>query len=568
MQGKLILTSLISLLGLSPVLIGAPLSQEPSRNIYQTYVRAFYDGSETPDGEGDFQGLIEKIDYFQELGVDTLLLMPVFKSTGGMGYIPRDYFLLDEAYGSIEQFEVFINTMHTHGIKIVLDAPVNHISFDSEWFKEGVKRSCDPNDEAHNPNDPNNQYCDYFYFIPNPCQQLPYSNWHKPWHWQTTDCTAVWFEHPQIDRRYHREDYVYATFFHVMPDLKFWNFATNSFHEPVVNRIQEFFNIWASRGVDGFRIDAAKHFIEGNDNKNPLQPENLALLKRWLEGVRQVNPDVSFIGEIWAGHDQFEPYLEGSLDMVLDFPFMESVRNSVNYNYGGSFKRVLKHFENTQDHIKPGQRVVFAGNHDVSRMLTQWDGNEDKLRMAHFLSLTSPHTPLLYYGEELGMLGKVKRPDNTSDEEYVRTINAFSWRGDSDSVGFPGGIVPVTKPAENYKTHNLEVAQANPDSAWNLVKELLRIRKAFRISENTKLRVLDDLYGHVIGYSFGTNDRCRVILANFSADTTYTIAKPTINDCGSGSGSTHHMFLENAEVQDNNFEMRPYGKVIYDIHGS
>src|SRR5690606_25715004 len=99
-----------------------------------------FDGSATPDGEGDFAGILAKADYLEELGVDTLLLMPIFYSTGDMGYIPRDYFSLDPAYGDLEDFRDVVSKLHERGFKVILDAPVNHISFDSHWFRRGSQR--------------------------------------------------------------------------------------------------------------------------------------------------------------------------------------------------------------------------------------------------------------------------------------------------------------------------------------------------------------------------------------------------------------------------------------------
>src|SRR5690606_21448925 len=113
-------------------------------------------------------------------------------------------------------------------------------------------------------------------------------------------------------------------------------------------------------------------------------------------------------------------------------------------------------------------------NHDVSRMMTEWNVDVEKWRLALFLSLATPHTPLLYYGEELGMHGKVKRPNAESQEEYVRTINAFPWHGRDRTVGFPGGLEPVTKPADNYRERNLETDRQSPRSGWRLVRDLLR----------------------------------------------------------------------------------------------
>src|SRR5262245_59987992 len=109
----------------------APLSAEPWRVMYQVYERGFFDGSSPPDGKGDFAGLATKIPYLKELGVDTLLLMPVVKSTGGMGYIPRDYGIPEPDYGSQDDFKALADAAHAANIKIMLDMPLNHVSDDS-----------------------------------------------------------------------------------------------------------------------------------------------------------------------------------------------------------------------------------------------------------------------------------------------------------------------------------------------------------------------------------------------------------------------------------------------------
>jgi glycosidase len=121
-----------------------PLSKEPDRLMYQVYVRAFFDSPKAPDGEGDFAGLEQKIAYLKDLGVGSVLLMPIFESTGDMGYIPRNYFQPDQAYGDIAQFRSLVVALHRADIKIVLDAPVNHISYDSPWFYRGSQKRCLP----------------------------------------------------------------------------------------------------------------------------------------------------------------------------------------------------------------------------------------------------------------------------------------------------------------------------------------------------------------------------------------------------------------------------------------
>ncbi len=575
----IMLGSIAGMLGallVMPTAHAAPLSEEPSRVIYQVYVRAFYDGSLTPDGEGDFAGLRAKFSYFRELGVDTLLLMPVFQSTGDMGYIPVDYFALDPAYGNLVEFRAFIQAAHAQGIKVILDTPVNHISDTSHWFRRGSQKRCLPTDPAYNPHDPENRFCDFFYFADDPCSEWPYRNWHKPWLYDRTDCRAVWFQRRDYDPGFHRPQAFYATFFQVMPDLKFWDFTRNDWHYPVVNEIEKFFAFWTATGVDGYRIDAAKHFVEGaGTNANGREPRNLQLLERFLNHARKANPDVSFIAEVWSDHQTIEAFLPRATDMVLDFPFMEALRDSVRDAYGERLRGVLRHLSARQQQIPPGQRVIFAGNHDVTRMMSEWHDDEARLRMAHFLTLTLPFTPLLYYGEELGMHGRVKRPDQHSDEEYVRTINAFPWDGEDESVGFPGGKKPVAGAPDNYRVRNLERQRSMANSTWQLVRRLLAKRKDFAITNATRMYVKENFFGHILGFTLvnpptdkHARFRCRTVVANFDRRQNYTIniehARPECEHA-----ALDEVLLDNGAREPSvdgarsvTYELGPFAKVI------
>lgn len=545
--------------------LAAKLSEEPARVYYQVYLRAFFDGSAFPDQQGDLKGLEAKLDYLEELGVDTVLLMPVFDSTGGMGYTAKDYFKIDPGYGNEADLAHLVSAMHARDMKVLLDSPVNHVSWDSPWFLRGSQRNCDPDDSAHDPGDPNNVYCGFFDYVPDPCATLPYKNWHKPWQWWETDCTAVWFHRPEHNPAYHRPDFHYATFGRGMPDLKFYDHDRDAWNEPVVSRMQTFFDHYARLGVDGFRIDAAKHFVEGRaNNSNPTEPKNLALLQGFLEGVRRVNPDVSFLGEIWAGWNEFEPYMPRSLDMVLDFPFMESARNAAGWRWGNDFKGVLKHFEDTQSRYAPGTRVVFAGNHDVNRMLTQWNDDEAKFRLAHFITLTTPFSPMIYYGEELGQHGIVKRATPQDPEEYVRTVYAFAWTGDPVTAGFPGGRTPLVGLSDNTERRNLVQARADQGSTWHMIRDVLRVRKDFGVTPGTRLKVRDDLFGHVIGWTM-KNDRCLTALVNFHPQDGYEIeAKHAPAGCGTVSVER---FAEGAERRERDgkvfYFLRPGAKVLF-----
>jgi glycosidase len=517
-----------------------PLTQEPGRLIYLVYLRAFWDGSAAPDGEGDFAGLTAKLDYLSELGVGAVLLMPVYASTGGMGYIPRDYLAPERAYGDEAAFTRLVFGLHARGIKVILDSPFNHISWDSPWFLQASAKAC-------------GDYCDYFYFTPDPGATPPYQYWHKPWDYDRTGVDAVFFQRPRFDPAVHRPERYYATFGQGMPDLRFWSFEDSAWNEPVVQEIERALQHWAALGADAFRIDAAKHFVEGErTNADPVEPRNRALLKRFLATARGAAPDVSFVGEIWADYSQIEPYFPDALDGAFDFPFMSAVRDSVQNRYGEELKGVLTHLAATQATIPPGRRVVFASNHDVDRLATLFHDDDQAARQAQFLTMLTPFPPMIYYGEELGMHGHLPA-----------TVAAFPWTG-AANAGFPGGKAPVAGVPDNAARKNLAAARADQSSLFNFIKRLSGIRRDFGVTNATRLVVRGDLYGHTLGWTLLQPDGpCLTVLTNFHPTDTYAIdPKPADPRCQSGRAD-REVIRENATRNaDGTYALSPFARVV------
>jgi glycosidase len=281
-----------------------------------------------------------------------------------------------------------------------------------------------------------------------------------------------------------------------MPDLKFWNYDSQSFNEPVVTQVKDALKKWLLLGADGFRIDAAKHFIEGEEsNAAAAEPRNLELLADLMTSAKQVSPAAEFLGEIWSGHDVIDQYLPSTLSRSLDFPFMESLRESITKEDPSSLKAVLAHFKATQENISPSARVVFFGNHDTSRLASLWGDDLRKQKLATFITFVLPQTPLLLYGEEIGMEGKVKRPDPndpTDKIEYVHTDRAMPWNAlgkfGPDQSRSPGPSVTLP---ENIETRNLESSLADPESLLNFLKNLMELRMKGSIGAGSKIEALN-----------------------------------------------------------------------------
>ena len=362
-----------------------PLSQDPGRVLYQVYIESFKDAQ--ADGKGDLHGLIAKLDYLKALGISGLLVMPVFESDDGMGYIPRDFYAVRSDYagpGTPEERELilsnFIEQAHARDIKVYLDAPINHISTQSTWFRNSASKT--------------QGFEHHFLWADHPLE-----GWRVPWEPSSVP-SDVWHYNAE------RKAYFYALFGWGMPEFNHRNAA-------VVSLFDDFFEHYANLGVDGFRIDAAKHLIEGDTNTVPFVAENIPLLKHYLETVRQRFPHVSFLLEVWSGYDEIEAFPQTSGDVKFDFPYMGSLRDSLKYNHPYGVRNVLQHFMLSQNTFSPGQRIVFAGNHDIPRLRTFCQDDAPKAQLGLALTLTLPYVPLIYYGDEIFMAGDyIRYPKN------------------------------------------------------------------------------------------------------------------------------------------------------------
>jgi alpha-amylase len=552
-----------------------PLSDEPAHVVYQVLVRSFWDGWWSGDGTGDFQGVTAKLDYLADLGVDALLLMPIYPSTGGMGYVPTDLFDVDPGYGHKEDFAALIAAAHTRNIRVIVDTPMNHIGDSSTWFQRARQKDCEGNSDA-------SPYCRYFYFARDPATTFPFKSWHKPWDWDRTT-TADVFQHPWgFDPNRDRNEQYYATFSPQMPDLAFWDFDRDTFNAPVVDEMKRFFATWGSMGVDGYRIDAAKHLIEGpTTNVPPSTPHNLELLRGLLANARNTRAGTSFVGEIYSGTEEIESYLPDATDMVLDFPYMYAIREGLDWggNNADPVRRLLQHYEATQDRLARGHRLVFAGNHDVPRLWSYFNGDLDKIRTAHFLALLAPEPVSLFYGEEVGMEGIVKRANPQANppilQDIVDTCRAFPWDGDSPAVGFPNGVTPIMRPPENYRQNNLKAMRDDPSSLFSYVKNVIALRKSFPITPSTRLTVSTSLYGAMVGYTLvtpaataGEPNRCRTVVVNMSTGGPWNVSvEHFAPECG-GAGAREANRESSTKVggtgQAPVYSVGPYGKVVID----
>lgn len=435
---------------------------------YELFVRSFYDSD--GDGIGDFNGIIQKLDYLNDgnpetttdLGVTGLWLMPIFPAASYHGYDVTDYYTVNPEYGALDDFKRLLEEAHRRGIRVTIDLVINHTSSDHPWFIESQ--------------DPNSPKRDWYIWV----DESP--GYPGPWGQQ------VWYKLGDF--------YYYAVFWERMPDLNLRNPQVVA----EVNRIAQF---WLELGVDGFRLDAAKHMIEEGQAQ-----ENTELTHEFWEQFRlaykAVNPDAMTVGEVWSSAEQVQRYLEGDeLDLAFDFDLAGAILSGVSgnnpFNPRNSLERAVSLFQNLQF-------GSFLANHDQPRVMTTFLSNEQKARLAASLLLTAPGAPFLYYGEEIGMSGG--KPD-----ENIRS--PFHWNAEKNA-GFTTADFPWRLVNQEYKERNVAAMTEDPASLLSHYRNLIHLRNqhaALRVGKYYEVEVEQP---NVLAYLRSSQQENVLVVLNFN----------------------------------------------------
>jgi glycosidase len=416
---------------------------------YQILVRSFADSN--GDGKGDLPGLVSKLDYLNDgdpathddLGVDAIWLLPVFSSGSYHGYDTLDYDDIDRELGTNEDFQRLCREAHKRGIRVIVDLVLNHTSIDHPWFK----------DSASSPKSPKR---DWYVWRPDD------PGWTRPW---------------SNDATWHKKngDYYYGLFWSGMPDLNFRNPEVRAEAERIAK-------LWLDRGVDGFRLDAARHLIEGPDGEQADTPETHAFWKEFAAYVRGVRPDAILVGEVWTGSQGIAPYYGDTsviaggdeLPMTFDFPIGGAIVSAVKT---GKAVNVFSQLHEMQRYYPRGVLdAPFLKNHDQARVATELDGDLPRLRAAAAVLLTLPGAPFIYYGEEIGMRnygpGFGSRGGAGKQDQDKRT--PLPWDGT------PRGGFSTAKPWHDFsgghETLNVASERADPGSLLSRYRDLIALR--------------------------------------------------------------------------------------------
>ncbi|USK45868.1 glycoside hydrolase family 13 protein [Cytobacillus oceanisediminis] len=500
--------------------------------VYQIYPRSFMDSN--GDGIGDLQGIISRLDYLKELGIDVVWLSPVYKSPNDdNGYDISDYQDIMSEFGTMEDWEELLGEMHKREIKLIMDLVVNHSSDEHIWFAESRKSKDNP-------------FRDYYIWREGRNGKEP-NNWGSNFGgsaWKPDDKTGEYYLH---------------LFSKKQPDLNWDN-------PKLRNEIYDMMTWWLEKGIDGFRMDVVNFIskVEGLPDDEPKPGKKYASGSKYYrngprihEYLREMNEkalakfNVMTVGEMpgvtpeWAR--QYTGESRNELNMVFQFEHV-SLDNGPNGKWDlkpldlCDLKLNLTKWQNELD--KAGWNSLYFNNHDQPRSVSRFgnDGEyrEKSAKMLATLLHMMKGTPYVYQGEEIGMTNVCF----SSIEEYrdIETLNFYKealndgWTEDkalesiyakgrdnartpmqwdsSEHGGFSDGT-PWIKVNPNYKDINVEKAMKDPDSVFHYYKKLIELRKKNEIIVYGRYNLILDQHPEVYAYTRTLGNQTLLVLCNF-----------------------------------------------------
>ena len=426
---------------------------------YEVFVRSFYDSN--GDGVGDLNGLTAKLDYIANLGASCVWLMPVAASPSYHGYDVSDYYRVEPAYGTNDDFKRLVAEAHRRGIKVLVDLVLNHVSSQHPYFQEALRDTASP-------------YRTWFRWARAPGPEGA-NNWH----------------HSPV-----RDEYYYGLFWSGMPDL---NYESPAVHEEA-KRIARFWLV--DMGVDGFRLDAVRHLVEeGGQISNT--PGTHAVLREFGGYVRRIAPESFTIGEVWDTTGALLTYYPDQLDAYFAFQVSDAIVEAART---GSAARLYTELLRMQAAVPATRWSPFLRNHDQTRALTALNGDVARAKLAAILLLTFPGLPFVYYGEEIGMTG---------DKPDPRLRTPMQW-APRPGVGFTTGA-PWEAPQPDSLTTSVALQDSDPTSLLSLYRRLIHLRSENEALGTGRLVPLSTGDAQVAAYLRRAGDHAVLVVANLGA---------------------------------------------------
>lgn len=496
---------------------------------YQVYPRSFNDSNH--DGIGDLPGMIDKLDYLKDLGIDVIWLSPMFKSPNDdNGYDISDYQEIMDEFGTMEDFDRLLKGVHDRGMKLILDLVVNHTSDEHPWFIESKSSKDNPKRDW------------YIWQDPKPDGSEP-NNWESIFNGSTWEYDA------------NTEQYYFHLFSKKQPDLNWGN-------PEVRDAVFEMMNWWFDKGIDGFRVDAITHIKKTFEAGDLPVPEgktyapafyvdmNQPGIQTWLQEMKDRSLskyDIMTVGEAngvspddaddWVGEEN------GKFNMIFQFEHLGLWNSGDSHFDVNSYKSVLNRWQKQLEN--KGWNALFIENHDQPRRVSTW-GDDDKYWYESATSHAAVYflqqgTPFIYQGQEIGMTNypfesietfndvavkndyqivKAQGGDvdallaKYKDENRDNSRTPMQW-DDTLNGGFTNGE-PWFPVNPNYKTINVAQQLEDEHSVLQFYKDLIQLRKSNDVYVYGQFDLVDAENSQVFAYTRTLNEKQVLIVGNLT----------------------------------------------------
>ena len=542
---------------------------------YQVYLRSFQDSNH--DGIGDLQGLLQRLDYLQELGIDVIWLSPIYESPNDdNGYDISDYQRIMAEFGTMDDFDHLLANIHQRGMKLIIDLVINHTSDEHPWFIES--RSSKTNKKR-----------DWYIWRDG-------VEGKEPNNWGSIFGGSAW----EFNKK--TQQYYLHLFSKKQPDL---NWETEELRKELYSIV----NWWINKGVDGFRVDAISHIKKDPSFVNMPNPDKLPYLPAWekymnvpgimtfLEELKQetfAKYDIMTVGEAnGVGVDDIHDWVDkkqGKFNMIFQFEHLSLWDIDTKKLNVLKLKQILSSWQKALAGC--GWNALFIENHDHARIVSTW-GNDREYWRESATALATMYffmqgTPFIYQGQEIGMTN-VKFP-SINDYHDVATKNLYKYRleqGDSHdqimeviwgtsrdnsrtpmqwsadkNAGFTKGT-PWIRVNPNYQNINVEKQRQEPASVLNYYKKMIRLRKKADVFMYGKYELVLEEHPFLYAYIRTLHDQRIIVLCNLSDQSLM------VDKLDGITYSSANLLLENIEVNEHEslrrINLSPYEARIYRI---
>lgn len=546
---------------------------------YQVYPRSFMDSN--GDGIGDLQGMMSKLDYLKDLGIDVIWICPMYKSPNDdNGYDISDYQDIMDDFGTMGDFDLLLEEVHKRGMKLIIDLVINHTSDEHPWFIES--RSSE-----------NNPKRDWYIWRDG-------KDGNEPNNWESIFSGSAW----QLDEK--TNQYYLHIFSTKQPDLNWRN-------KEVRTALYDMINWWLDKGIDGFRVDAISHINKEEGLLDMPNPEgqryvssfdkhmNVEGIHTYLDELKQetfAKYDIMTVGEangvkvdntedleLWVSEEK------GKFNMVFQFEHLAlwDAESQNGLDILG-LKRVLTNWQKALEN--KGWNALFIENHDKARVVSTW-GDDQEYWFESATALATMYflmqgTPFIYQGQEIGMTNvkfdsieeyndvatknmyRFKREEGVSHDEIMEVIWASSrdnsrtpmqWSNEPNA-GFTTGT-PWIGVNENYRDINVEKQQQDESSVLHFYKKMIKLKKSDEIfTYGTYDLILED-HPAIYAYTRSLDVEKVVVFSNLTADTV------TWEEDLSIAFESNQLLLANYEVDNHDstsiLTLKPFETRVYRI---